>query len=415
MIEIISIGNEVLSGSILNTNAPFIARKLQSKGFVVSRQTVLGDEPSALKMGLQEALERSDWILTTGGLGPTFDDRTKECLAELLRVPLVFNEQVAADLQLRYPHLSSLQKQALFPKGARILPNTLGTAPGFLFHSGKATLIALPGIPQEMERMLEELVVPLLEKHISEREFFFEQNLFFTLISETELDLILQEMQKETKNLQIGIYPSLRGIRVHLLVKEKEEKTAQEKLFYCQQKLISLFPHNIFSCTSESIVETIRDLFLKKKMTLALAESCTGGAIASLLTKKPHASEYFLGSVVCYSNEMKRDFLKVREKTLREKGPVSRETILEMIDGIFHLTKADVAIAISGIAGPTGFTEELPVGSVYMGLGVRKEKSDVGLILVPKSRDMVIEYSAHFALSLLWRRVAFNLSYFEPL
>lgn len=415
MIEILSIGNEILSGSIVNTNSAFIAQALRKKGFPVSRQTVLGDDPAALKEGIQQAIERSSLILTTGGLGPTFDDTTKQVLADLFNAPLRIRDEVVFDLKKRIPQCSFFENQALLPEGALLLPNLLGTAPGFILSLAKTTLIAMPGVPQEMKRMLEQEVIPYLEQHFPIQGRPYEEDLYFSLISETELDPIVKEMQEKTKHLEIGIYPSLGQVRVHLSLMEKDEKKAKDLLFSCREKLQSLFPHNLYPSSKESIAEVVQDLFLSQKKRLALAESCTGGALSALLTQIPHSSEYFLGSIVCYSNEMKRNLLKVRAKTLKEKGAVSRESVLEMIEGIFHLTKADYALAISGIAGPGGETKDLPVGSVYIGVGKRGEKSDAGLIHAPKDRLSVIEYSAHFALSLLWRRLAFNLFYFEPL
>jgi nicotinamide-nucleotide amidase len=413
MIEILSIGNEILSGGVINTNTAFIAQSLRKKGFQVLRQTTLGDDPALLKKGIQEAVKRSSLILTTGGLGPTFDDTTKQVLSELFEKPLVLNEEVAVDLKKRFPDFSSFETQAFLPKGAHLLPNTIGTAPGFVLSSAMCTLIAMPGVPQEMMRMLEHSVIPYLEQHFPVREKTYEEDLYFTLLSETKLDPVLREMLEKTKGLEIGIYPSLSQVRVHLSVTENDEKRAKDLLFSCREKLVSLFPHHVYPSVSGSIAESVQELFLEKKKKLSIAESCTGGALSRLLTKIPHSSEYFLGSVVCYTDEVKRDLLKVREKTLKEKGAVSRQAVCEMIDGLFHVTKADYALAISGIAGPGGGTEDLPVGSVYIGVGKRGEKSDVGLIHAPKDRLSVIEYSAHFALSLLWRRIAFNLYYFD--
>ncbi len=415
MIEILSIGNEVLSGLVVNTNSAFIAQMLQKHGLCVGRHTVLSDDPVQLKKGIEEALARSSWVVTTGGLGPTFDDTTREVLSDVFASPLVLHEEILLDLEKRLGPLPHLSNQALFPKDAIMLPNPLGTAPGMILSSARGRLIAMPGIPQEMERMLEKEVIPYLCKHAAVETRSFTEDLYFALISETELNPILQEMKRKTKELTIGIYPSLGKIRAHFTVKGLEEKRAKALLFSLREKLMSLFPQNIYSSHSGSLAEVVQDLFVSQNKKLAIAESCTGGLLSLLITQIPDSSQYFLGSIVCYSNEMKRDVLKVTSKTLKEKGAVSREAVLEMIDGVFHTTKADYALAISGIAGPSGGTEDLPVGSVCIGIGKRGEKSDVGLILAPKDRLMVMEFSAHFALALLWRRAAFNLLYFSPL
>ncbi|MFI5335096.1 MAG: nicotinamide-nucleotide amidohydrolase family protein, partial [Chlamydiales bacterium] len=315
-IEVVSIGNEVLRGIIINTNAAFLSRRLTEEGWDVSCQTTLPDENALLRQGLDEALIRSSVVIATGGLGPTLDDNTLVCAKELFSKP---------------PHE---------------LPNSVGVAPGCLFSENKRLLFLLPGVPSEMEQMFEESVLPYLKKHLPAKPLHREE-LHFYLLKEDDVDPLLRDLQKKHK-LDIGIYPSYSGLSV-ILRGPKKEHVVEAKKAIAEAFKASLLP-------AAKLEEAIHHWMVKHRQTLAFAESCTGGFMASQLTAIPGASEYFLGSIVTYSNSLKEGLLGVSADTLKKHGAVSREAVHEMWTGLLKKTGADYGIAVSGIAGPTGGT-----------------------------------------------------------
>ena len=410
-IDVVSIGNEVLSGITIDTNSSYISQKLLDLGYRVSRHIVLGDEKKDLQKGLQESLQRADIIIATGGLGPTFDDITKKCVAELFSLPLEKNQEVVENLKKR-GLLKEAKDLSLTPKGAKILLNQTGTAPGFIFTSTKVTLILLPGVPQEMQQMFQIQVLPFLLENFSIKQKIYQERISLCLLKELDVEPILQKLQKIHKDVEIGIYPSFSLLRLHLTIKTMDEKKAKEKIAHIKEEIFSHYSRYIYSTKNETIQQTLHDIFLQKKKKLALAESCSGGQLATSFTSIPGSSQYFLGSIVAYSNTMKENILGVQKNTLKNKGAVSVETVEEMVKGVFCQTQADYAVAISGIAGPTGGTKEKPVGTVCLAIGERDKKIDAGIFYVEGDRQTVVDYTINFVLSLLWRRVMHNVMFF---
>jgi len=407
-IEIIAIGNEILSGTVVNTNAAFMSEELKKIGWQVTRHSVVSDDPLILKEELRSALNRADVVITTGGLGPTTDDLTREAAASIFNSDFHFNEEVAQDLKRRYGEkLSSLKDQATIPSKAIPLLNPLGTAPGLIFkHEGKL-LIMLPGVPYEMQALFAGQVIPFLQKTFPEARNYYYEILHLCLHSENEVDPFLRHLQKTYPDLELGIYPSLGTLRVSFKSKQLESVKRAKYEFLLQ------YSSYIYISDSGKIEEALHQLFLSKKKTLALAESCTGGQIASSLTIWPGASTYFLGSMVVYSNELKTLWLNVSEDTLKEKGAVSPEAIKEMLSGIFEKTTADFALAVSGIAGPTGGTPEKPVGTVWGGIAERGKPFEIGTFFFTGDRKKIISLTTTRLLSLLWRKVQHEIPAFD--
>lgn len=397
--EIISIGDELLRGATLNTNAKFISEKLEKIGFHITRQTTIADHHDTIVETLSESLSCSPLIIATGGLGPTLDDVTKSAAAELFDSPLEYNEEVARDLKSRYPHLKSLENQATLPKKAMILPNKLGTAVGLVLHSGKSLLILLPGVPPEMEALLIEEVLPFLQKTFTLSSAKQEALLHFAGIAESMLDPFLRELKTRFPSLKIGIYPANGLVTVRI--------EGQPHLLHSTiQEIDSNFGEFRFESSDGTIESAIQELFLQKKLTLSLAESCSGGDLSSRLTHKAGSSQYFLGSVVAYSNTLKEKILGVPKETFNTYGAVSKETALAMAEGIQALTGSDFAISVTGIAGPTGGTAEKPVGTIYIGI---KQKGAVAICkhvhAVSGSRAMIIERAGHIAFGELYQKL----------
>ena len=255
----------------------------------------------------------------------------------------------------------------------------------------------------KMKRMFLSYVIFFLKEKFPSKEKLFLKSINLCLLKEIDVLPFLEKIAK--KDVKIGIYPSYATLKIDL-------RGSEEKVLGVKKQIEDKFEKYVFESSTGRIEDAIRALFLKNKKKIIFGESCSGGALASKITKLQDASMYFLGSIVSYSNEMKMKILKVSEKTLKEKGAVSKETIKEMLDGLFQISKADYAVAISGIAGPCGGSKEKPVGTVYIGVGKKGKSYDIGKIQAPLEREAVIEYSCNFALSLLFRREKYDLTYF---
>ncbi len=366
-IEILSIGNEVLSGQTVNTNAAYLSRKLAEMGLIVSRHTVIPDQPTEIQAAIRNS--SSSLIITTGGLGPTIDDLT----------------------------LSALKP--IFSSAPKLLDNPVGPAQGAYFHNKARAVIALPGVPREMIRMFEESASPLIEQLFEKipRRYVVSRSL--CLFKEVEIDPFLRQMQETHPEVSFGIYPSLGSVRVEFVGPHFDE------LKKLNDEIAKTFPTHTFEGT---LAEAVHAELIGRKETLALAESCTGGAISARLAALAGASKFLLGCVVAYSNPWKERLLGVSSETLKTKGAVSRETVEEMAAGLLERTEADWAIAVSGIAGPTGGTKEKPVGTIYIAVARRGGLVDVGRIQARSDRASAIEEAVQTALAALWRRLAHN-------
>jgi nicotinamide-nucleotide amidase len=408
-IEIVAIGDEVLRGAVVNSNAAWMSRHLLERGFSVARHTALPDDLCLLESGLKEALSRSSLVITTGGLGSTCDDHTRQVAAKLFGSDFHFNEQVASDLCQRFGDgLQSLKDQATVPSQADLLLNRIGTAPGLIFSKEEKMLILLPGVPQEMEQMLLEQVIPYLIQRFPHVRQKISIQMHFCHLYESLVDPILRELKEIYPAVEVGIYPGLALLTVSLHAEEKAQAQIEGFCAALKQR----FATYLFSMKSGKIEQVIHDLFLQKKKRLALAESCTGGMMAARLTALPGASAYFLGSLVVYSNQMKQDLLGVSEKTLGEKGAVSRETVVEMLEGVFERTEANFGIAVVGIAGPSGGSKEKPVGTVWAALGERGQKPDVGTFLTRGDRQMRISSTTNHLFGACWRLISQGIAPF---
>jgi len=414
VIEIVSIGAELLSGQTVNTNASFIAKTLLEEGYGVERVTTVPDRHDDLKEGIEAAMKRAPLVITTGGLGPTRDDITRHTLAEIFETELIYDEKVGADLKKRYGEkLETLQDQATVIKGAEVLHNPLGTAPGFILKKGKKTVVVLPGVPIQMQEMLKKTVIPYLIREIPREHF--QHALYLFLLSEQHVDPFLRSLEKEYPEIEIGICPSYGTLSLYLYTKASSKDEADRKFQPVLSALRSKFKEHLFSETHGQIEYAIHETFITQKKTLAFAESCTGGRMAARITQISGASEYFLGSLVTYSNHLKQAALQVKGSTLKAHGAVSREAVIEMLQGTLALTNADYAVAVSGVAGPTGGSEEKPVGTIWGAIGQKGGEIYVTKFLSKgkEKRDIVIEYSTTLLLSHLWRFVCLSIPPFE--
>ncbi len=411
-IELITIGAELLSGQTLNLNGALIGQVLIEKGYAIERMTVLSDNYKCLKEEVGKALKRVSIVITTGGLGPTRDDITREVFGDIFQRKLLFNKDLALDLERRFGKFETLRDQSMVLEGANILSNPIGTAPGFILEKEEKALIALPGVPIQMERLLREKVLLYLAKKKLRKRF--QTSLYFCLLSEQMVDPYLREWEKKTPEIEMGICPSYGTLSLYLSVEAKDQKEGNEKLKPAVQFFKKHFEHHLFSYEEKNIEKAVHQHLIAKKKSLILAESCTGGKMAARLTQYSGASNYFLGSIVSYSNFLKKELLGVSETTLKSFGAVSQETVFEMATQALKLSQADYAIAVSGIAGPLGGSKEKPVGTIWGAIAEKgKEVWVCSFCLKEKgSRDLMIEYAGTFLFSHFFRLIAYHISPF---
>jgi competence/damage-inducible protein CinA-like protein len=399
-VEVIAIGSEILSGFTINTNAAFISQELLKVGIETNYHTIVPDDRESLLKAFTQALERSDIIITTGGLGPTCDDVTRSVAAELFDSEFVYYPEIEKELDERFGHkLTSARDQATLPEKAELIKNTLGTASGLLFKKGNKALYLLPGVPTEMKEMFTLSVLHKIQLAIPEGQKRESEWLHFSFLIESKVDPVLRKLQKRYPSVQMGIYPYRGRISVYLSTLCDEKKELEN----CKNALVEEFVEYLYESPSGTIEEAVHILFTKKRLTLATAESCTGGAIASRLTALAGASQYFLGGVITYSNAMKRDLLGVSEQTLNEMGAVSEEVVVQMAEGVVNKTGANYGIAVSGLAGPTGGTKHKPVGTVWAAIAGQQIETISWLIQGRKaSREMIIDYTVNTVLGRLY-------------
>lgn len=404
-IEIVAIGYEILSGFTLDTNSTFLSQQLARLGLRVARHTVLSDDPKQLQEGLEDALNRSDLVIATGGLGPTRDDITRSIAAKLFDSDFEQSEQVASDLIGRYSvNLPSLKDQASVPTKATPLINSVGTAPGLLFDEGGKQLILLPGVPAEMKAIFGEHVLSYLKAEFSHLKRYHYRSLHVLNLSEPEVDPHVRAVQDQYSEFDYGIYPGMGVVAVRIGCEADTEEEALQRIETPYKALSKALESHLFHVPEGSIEESLQALFCKNKWTLSLAESCTGGAIAARLSKVPGASNYFLGSVVSYANSLKTNLLNVSQESLQVHGAVSREVVTEMAQGALDATGSDYSIAISGIAGPTGGSAQKPIGTLWCAIGKKGEAPHTWQTHAYGNRETIIEWGVNVLLGELLRR-----------
>jgi len=411
--EIITVGNEILAGMVVNTNAAFIGERLTAIGCDVRRISVVGDDVTAIAAALGTAMGRASAVVVTGGLGPTNDDVTAEAVAAFFKTELVLDPGVmekieAAFRRMNRPMAASNRKQALIPGGAGIMDNPVGQAPGFSFSREGRLCFVLPGVPSEMKRMLEDSVIPRLSQAKGRTE---SRCLVLRTFGVPESDLCqkLAELPARIPEVRLGFFPDATGVKIRLLVFGESPALCEEQIRRAEDFVRSRAGAWIYGSGEDTLESVLGGILTRRGWTLAAAESCTGGLLCHKLTNTPGSSAYFLRGVVAYSNGSKTDLLGVSPATLRDHGAVSPETAAAMADGIRKQAGSDLGLSTTGIAGPAGGTPRKPVGLVYIGYsdsrGTVTEKH-----LFPRDRGWHKERSACAALDLA-RRKALELSF----
>ena len=402
-VVILSTGDELMTGRVIDTNSAYIADRLYSLGLEVVAILKVGDTKERLLWALEHGLKLGDLVIGTGGLGPTADDLTTEVVGEYFKRPLKTDDDVANGLKRRFeargfPWTQNNLKQALFPEGAEIVPNPVGTAPGFRIETAdEKTLIWLSGVPREMEAMMQETVLPWVAKASGGGEQVSAQTFKIHGLTESRLDDILKPilLPPEARLSFRAHYPDL-TLRLTVRGGEQREKNFSE----LTTRIRELVGPHIYGEGDVTLEEIVGRLLQQKGWTLALAESCTGGNVGHRITRVAGSSVYFKSAIVSYSNEAKIHFLGVKQTTLEKHGAVSRETVLEMAEGAMRESEADVALSVTGIAGPSGGSAEKPVGTVWVGIA-RRGHSDARLFNFHGDRERVIFGAAQAALNFL--------------
>jgi len=374
--EIIAIGTEILLGDIINSNAQYLAQELAALGIDMYYQQVVGDNEKRIVHAFDEAYNRSDIIITTGGLGPTDDDLTKEVAAKYFNKELLEDEEsikkIKGYFKFRERKMTENNlKQGLIPEGAIIINNNNGTAPGVIIEENNKIMIILPGPPKEMKPMFEQTVKPYLQKKAD--SVLVSKMIKILGIGESAVADELKDLMDAQTNPTIAPYAKEVGVMLRVTAKADNEEAAIKLITPIEDKIKERLGDNVYATEDISIEDVVARLLIERNFTISIAESCTGGMIASTLINYPGISEVLLEGAVTYSNEAKHNRLGVKNETLDKYGAVSEETAREMAIGIAKTAGTDVSIVTTGIAGPGGGTEEKPVGLVYVGVYVQGE------------------------------------------
>jgi len=403
--EIITIGDEILIGQIVDTNSAWMAQQLNNVGIRVKQISSVSDDRQHILTALKEAAERADIILITGGLGPTKDDITKKTIAEYFNVGMVENKDAlenVINIFARYnrPLLEVNRLQAQIPENCEVILNHNGTAPGMWFNEQGKIYVSMPGVPHEMMYMMEDSVIPKLKSSLK-LPFIIHK----TILTVGEGESFLAERIADIEDslppyIKLAYLPKLGQVRLRLSGYGDDEAFLKDKIAEYAQKIVDRVANVVAAEEDISIEKAIMDFMEHRGLTLSLAESCTGGYIASLFTQHPGSSKVFFGGAVTYSNELKESILGVKHQTLELFGAVSKESVTEMVEGALSNFKSDYAVAVTGIAGPDGGTPEKPVGTVWIAVANVNKTLSKKLTFGNKRRQN-IERSAIAALNML--------------
>lgn len=375
-IGILTIGNELTSGRIQDTNSAMIARALYLQGWTMTRMMSVGDDNDEIRDALDYMLLHVDALIITGGLGPTTDDITTSAVAKAFGLELYTDEDVLAHVKNIFakrglPWIPNNAKQAVFPKGAKIIANPTGTAAGFAIYRGNKMIMVIPGVPREARVMTNDGVIPLIREAFPDAALHVKSRTFKLFgIAESAVDEALAGDNLAECGISVGFYPHFPENHLVLTVREATEEKAEAKLSNACNKVHARLGKYIFAQDEGSLAGNIARLLTERKLTLSTAESCTGGLIADSLTDIPGSSVFFERGVVSYSNEAKTDLLGVPAEVIAKYGAVSDETARLMAEGIRNASGVDLGLAVTGIAGPSGGSDEKPVGTTFIALAV---------------------------------------------
>ena len=412
-VEVITIGDELLLGFTVDTNAAHLARALASIGVHIARRTTVGDDASAIARAVGDALERSQGVITTGGLGPTSDDMTKPAIAALFGREMVLDESHLAWMEERWrtrfnrPLPTTNRAQAMLPAGAVKLENRHGSAPGIWLEDERGRWVAmLPGVPTEMRGMLADTLLPRIQARVAANTVVRSRTMRTTWISESLLAERIEAIERESGPLGVTLayLPSITGVDLRLTVRDVPPADADEMLGRAADRIHQTAGEWIYGEEDDDLAEIVLDLCRSRRLTIAVAESCTGGLLGARLTAISGSSDVVLGGVIAYHNDVKQRRLGVQANALREHGAVSEEVVRQMAHGAREVTGARIGLSITGIAGPNGGTPEKPVGTVWLATDIEGE-TEARVVRLWGDRREVRERAAQWTLEFLRRRL----------
>ncbi len=403
--EILCVGTELLLGDIVNTNARELSAALRGLGIGVYWQSVVGDNPDRLRQAVKVARDRANLIITTGGLGPTYDDLTKDVVCEVFGVPLVMHEEEAEKIRAFFAQKGREMpennlRQAMLPEGCTVFSNGNGTAPGFAFVADGATVIQLPGPPREMRLMLETGVIPYLRG--STDEILVSKDIRIFGLGESSVEARLHDYMESLVNPTLAPYAGTAEVRLRATAMAPDEAAAEAMLEPVIARVRAELGDLVYAVDEPKLESVCLRLLKEKGLTFAAAESCTGGLIAKRFTDQSGASSAFMGGVVCYTNFVKHHVLGVPQETLDEFGAVSVQTAAAMAEGARRVCGSDIAVSVTGCAGPNSDERGTPVGTGFVGFA-SPEGTIVKPIQMGKDREWARVYAASFAFDLIRR------------
>jgi nicotinamide-nucleotide amidase len=408
--EIIAIGSELLTPHRLDTNSLFLTAELNQAGIRVTHKSVVGDSVDEMRSSFRDALDRSDLIVSCGGLGPTDDDRTRETVSGLLGRKMHLNDAILRRIQERFRRYGRSmpainERQAMIPEGATILPNPRGTAPGLWLEADGHILILLPGVPAELRALVETEVKPRLEK-LGSKERFLSRDLRILGLPESEVEQRVSPLYALYPDIETTILAAPTGIQLHPGIWSSDAARAAKLLDEISERMALALGEHLYSAQGETLEDICARMLTENRATIAAAESCTGGMVAERLTNIPGSSTFFVGGVVCYSNELKTSMVGVSAELIEAKGAVSPEVARALADGIRRRTGATLGVGITGIAGPGGGTPEKPVGLVFIAIADERGPKDKEFRFFG-DRDRIRQQATQSALDLVRRYFLF--------
>lgn len=410
MIEIITIGDEILIGQIVDTNSAWMSAELNKAGFQISQITSIHDNAALIKSSLDLALSKNDIVLITGGLGPTKDDLTKQTLCNYFDTKLIFDESVFKNIENIFRNRNFIineltRNQAMVPEKCTVIQNKVGTAPVMWFQKNNKVIVSMPGVPFEMQTVMTNEIIPRLTKQFDQTTIIH-KTVQVSGIGESLLAKQIEDWENALpENIHLAYLPSFGIVRLRLSGTGEDSLALDFELNQQIDSLVQIVGDNIFAYEDKPLAQLVVEKLKERKMTISTAESCTGGNIAHQITEIPGASEVFNGTVVSYNNSVKKRVLGVSSETLESEGAVSLPVVEQMAMGVSEIMHTNVSVAVSGIAGPTGGTEEKPVGTVCIACSVEGNVVSELFHFGSYSRKNVIERSSVTALLMVLKQL----------
>ncbi|MEY4934354.1 MAG: hypothetical protein RIS64_713 [Bacteroidota bacterium] len=402
---LLTVGDEILIGQITDTNSAWMAQQLNLQGIRIAGKASVGDVHPNIIEAMDYALSKADLVLVTGGLGATKDDITKKAIAEYFGVEMIFHDETWKRLQYFFKKLGKIPNEmnkngCFMPENAEILTNDRGLAPAMWFEKGGKVMVSMPGVPYEMMHLMTDRVLPRLKKSFPVSPVVH-RTLMTAGEGETGLAALLSDFEDALpNNIKLAYLPAFNQVRLRLTATGTDENALNQQIDVEKAKMETIVSKFVYGYDDEPLAKAVGRMLVDQKRTLATAESCTGGHIAAQLTANAGSSAYFKGGIVAYHNDLKINLLGVKTVTLDEHGAVSEATVREMVQGALNATNADIAIAVSGIAGPGGGSATKPVGTIWVAVG-SKTHTRVAHLTMDRGRNRNVEYAANVALNLV--------------